>query len=330
MPKISDKNIIFLFSLPRSGSTLLQRSIGVHPSVHTASETWLLLSQLHWFEDNLSYSAFDYATTRRAIIEFSRNLNDGTDKYKQCISHFILDCYQECMGENANEKMFLEKTPRNCLILEQIYSMFPNSKFIYLWRNPVSIASSIVETFGEGKWKIKNYEIDLFKNYEHMISGYKKYSEISHSVRYEDLVQKPEKTLNSIFKYLELNQIDTKNMDLNKTMLNGTLGDKSGINSYSTISGESVDKWKGTVVNPLRKQWMKKYIKWIGSENIELMGYTMLDIINDIDDHKTTNKMLLSDSLRSIYYYLNTIFNLQVAYNNYQQIITGKKIYPLR
>ena len=34
---------VFLFSLPRSGSTMLQRALGRHPNIATLSESWFLL-----------------------------------------------------------------------------------------------------------------------------------------------------------------------------------------------------------------------------------------------------------------------------------------------
>ena len=35
--------LVFLLSLPRSGSTLLQRLLAAHPQVHTVAEPWLML-----------------------------------------------------------------------------------------------------------------------------------------------------------------------------------------------------------------------------------------------------------------------------------------------
>jgi len=38
---------IFIFSLPRSGSTLMERILATHPAVGTASEPWILLPFLY-------------------------------------------------------------------------------------------------------------------------------------------------------------------------------------------------------------------------------------------------------------------------------------------
>jgi len=40
-------NLIFILSLPRSGSTLLQRILGGHSQVHTVAEPWLMLNPLY-------------------------------------------------------------------------------------------------------------------------------------------------------------------------------------------------------------------------------------------------------------------------------------------
>ena len=41
------QHLIFLISLPRSGSTLLQRIIGGHKDIHTTAEPWLMLHPFH-------------------------------------------------------------------------------------------------------------------------------------------------------------------------------------------------------------------------------------------------------------------------------------------
>src|SRR6516165_4829830 len=40
-------NLIFLFSQPRAGSTLLQRILGRHPDIHTVAEPWIMLPSFY-------------------------------------------------------------------------------------------------------------------------------------------------------------------------------------------------------------------------------------------------------------------------------------------
>ena len=41
----NNQNIVFIFSQPRSGTTLLQRMLTSHSDIVSVSETWLLLPQ---------------------------------------------------------------------------------------------------------------------------------------------------------------------------------------------------------------------------------------------------------------------------------------------
>ncbi len=66
---------IFLLSLPRSGSTLLQRLLAAHPHIHTTAEPWLMLplAQAAGYDNGLS---MDYHPELAAmgIEDFSRGI----------------------------------------------------------------------------------------------------------------------------------------------------------------------------------------------------------------------------------------------------------------
>ena len=73
--------LIFLFSLPRSGSTLLQRLIASHPQVATVSEPWLVLPYLYTLRGRGIYAEFDYKTSSTAIQDFCEELPNGPEEY---------------------------------------------------------------------------------------------------------------------------------------------------------------------------------------------------------------------------------------------------------
>ena len=39
--------------------------------------------------------------------------------------------------------------------------MFPDAKVIFLWRNPLAVVASIVETWTKGKWNVDRWQGDL-------------------------------------------------------------------------------------------------------------------------------------------------------------------------
>ena len=58
---------VFLFSLPRSGSTLVQRLIAGHPQVATTSEPWILLPLLYTVRRPGAYTEYGHCVVFRAI-----------------------------------------------------------------------------------------------------------------------------------------------------------------------------------------------------------------------------------------------------------------------
>ena len=60
MSDFSQKNLIFLISQPRAGSTLTQRILGSHQDIHTISEPWIMLHPFYALRDKgcqMEYSA---------------------------------------------------------------------------------------------------------------------------------------------------------------------------------------------------------------------------------------------------------------------------------
>ena len=55
-----DRNLIFIVSQPRSGSTLLQNLLSNNTQVNTASEPWILLRLAPFFKPSLINATFDY------------------------------------------------------------------------------------------------------------------------------------------------------------------------------------------------------------------------------------------------------------------------------
>lgn len=49
---MSDSNLIFLISQPRSGSTLLQKLIATSNQIDTLQEPWLMLHPLYALKDH--------------------------------------------------------------------------------------------------------------------------------------------------------------------------------------------------------------------------------------------------------------------------------------
>ena len=80
--------------------------------------------------------------------------------YLKELRSFAIRLFQE--STPSSKKYFLEKTPRNTLIVDDLIDAFPNSKFVFLWRQPLACAASLIETSGNGHWNLYKHTVDLY------------------------------------------------------------------------------------------------------------------------------------------------------------------------
>ena len=118
---------VFLFSLPRSGSTLVQRLIAGHPQVATTSEPWILLPLLYTLRRPGAYTEYGHRVAVRAIEDFTGQMHGGRDEYLFELREFATGALRRAAGHG--ERYFLDKTPRYHLIIHEIMELFPEGKF---------------------------------------------------------------------------------------------------------------------------------------------------------------------------------------------------------
>src|SRR5436190_10218489 len=168
---------IFLFSVSRSGSTLLQRVIAAHDGVATVSEPWLLIPHAYTLRPDGVRAEYIHRLLVSAIGDFVEELPNGLDDYRREIREFAIRLYEKAAGSDA--RYFVDKSPYN-LVADEIIRLFPDGKFIFLWRNPLSIMASIIETFHEGRWSPTVCRTDMFVGLPRLISAYRSYYSCSH------------------------------------------------------------------------------------------------------------------------------------------------------
>jgi len=117
---------IILFGNFRSGTTMLHKLISLHPDVVPLYEPVSL-----WLS----------ADPKRSHDEFEEK--DATDQVKRYIRNKFLS-YQQQHGN----RIVVEKTPHNILRIPYVRAIFPEARFLYIVRNPLSFVSSV-----ELKWQ---------------------------------------------------------------------------------------------------------------------------------------------------------------------------------
>ena len=238
---------LFLLSLPRSGSTLVQSVLASNPAIATASETWLLMPFLGSIpaEETLpSRGAWD-VTSAAAIEDFSHSLPAGSDSYFEAVREFALDLYAQAAP--GGETYFLDKTPPYAHFLPELIRIFPEAKFVVLWRNPLAVVASIVETFCGGRWQPDRYPRHPLRGAGGLVQAAEQHADRVWTVRYEDLVSADPEAWQGLMDYLELDFDPASLEAFSKTDLQGRLGDKAGVARYAGLSSEPLTKWKRSI-----------------------------------------------------------------------------------
>lgn len=288
---------LFLFSLPRSGSTLAQRILAAHEPIATASEPWVLLPYLYTLRERGVYAEYNHGTLVRAVEDLCNVLPEGREDYVAEVRELVLRLYAK--ASHAEARYFLDKTPRYHLVSEEIIAAFPEAKFVLLWRNPLAVAASIIETWAEGDWNLYRFKVDLYDGIENLARLKKRYDHKLHAVRYEDLVTNPAETWEGVFRYLGLPFDPSTLEQFAGIKLAGSMGDATGVAKYAAVSAESLEGWKQTLNNPFRKAWCRRYLRWIGRDRLALMGYDLDTLLTEINASPNSLRRLGSDMGRA-------------------------------
>jgi len=284
---------IYIFSLPRSGSTLLQRAISESPRVSTAAEPWLLLPLFGMLREEGTYADYGYDLARRAISAFRDEMDSGA--FDDELRTFVLRLYER--AAEAESTHFLDKTPRYHILSSAILDRFPTANAILLWRNPLAILASMMETWANGRWNLYRYTLDLYDGLQSLVTLAEQDRPNVLTVQYESLVTQPDVEYRRISDFLEI-ELDPPASA--PRAIDGELGDPTQ-DQYAEVSTAPLTKWKKTLRNPVRKAWVRRYLRWIGKDRLRQMGYDLDTLFSDLDEVPASSEFLMTDIIRRSY-----------------------------
>lgn len=315
---------IFMFSLPRSGSTLLQRMLASHSKISSTSEPWVALPILYTLKTEGTITNYSYKDYRNASTEFFEKLPEGVEEYKRSINKFLTEIYEKQSLPGA--LYFLDKTPRYYHIIKELNEVFPEAKFIFLFRNPIQIYSSIIKTFCQDKFiKEFNYHTDLFEGQKLITKGYVDLKEKSILVNYEALVEDPKSELMKIVKYLNLEWEDNL-LNFQSLNLKGKYGDPTGVKEFKKVSSEALRKWQKIIRNPYRRLLLKKYLRSIGKNTLDIQGYDLETLMKEISNSKISFEGVVKDFLHYKYSYIVRITKAYLLFGKTAKWSRGKNL----
>ena len=189
----SNKKIIFICGMPRSGTTLVEQIISSHTKVYGAGELPFLSSVVHnnFFNEN--------KLDKQKIPKLQNSpKNLINDQYFENISLF-----------NIDEHVLTDKAPLNFKWIGFIKVFFPNSKIIHCKRDPKDNCLSIYKNnFSSSKmnWAFDQKDIsNYYNNYNFLMKfWHSKIPEFIHTVEYEKLVSDKKNEIEELLEFCEL------------------------------------------------------------------------------------------------------------------------------
>jgi hypothetical protein len=272
---------LFVFSITRSGSTLVQRVLGSYDEIATVSEPWLLFPPLYAQRKRGVWAEYTHYLMVDAIRDFSRQLPGGREEYLEEVRRHVLRLYDRAAAKKPGARYFLDKTPPYFLIVDEVMDLFPEGRFVFLWRSPLSVAASLIEFDGE-RWDPARYAENLFLGPTRLVAAYSRNRERACAVRYEDLLTGGAAPWRRISDYLGLEFRPDALSSFSSVRLEGRLGDPTGTRRYDALSTEPLTKWRARLNTPVRKAWFARLLRWIGPESLAVMGYELDELLAEL------------------------------------------------
>lgn len=204
-PKTS-QTPIFILSAERSGSTLLRYLLDSHPDIGSPGEIWLgrlcdwLLMGLPRLRPTGDVA--EHVDVEGAVVAEARRVIDE-----------IMSAYLE----RTRKRIWCDKTPANLKYLPSLARVFPDARYLCLYRSCLDTVYSCIEASRFGimhelqeyvmqrpgnlvqamieSWVDKNTRLALFEAER---------PKDTHRLRYEDLVRDPERELMRACRFLHL------------------------------------------------------------------------------------------------------------------------------
>jgi hypothetical protein len=272
------ENLVFIISQPKAGSTLLQRILAGHDDIQTSAETWLMLHPVYALRKTGHTADYNANWAATGAQEFLDNYADGAETYLDGIRSFAATIYGRVL-EKHGKRLFLDKTPRYTMIVEQLYELFPDARYILLLRNPLAILKSELHTYVGKDWPVlSSFAPDLVDAPGRLIAARDILGDAALELRYEDLVTAPEASVRSLCEFLGIG-FDAGLLDYSDTPAPvGRMNDPVGIHKHSAPSTDSLDKWTQLGADEQLRHFALQYLDVLGDTTINGLGYDAAEI----------------------------------------------------
>lgn len=281
-----ENRLIFLGGAPRSGTTLLQNILDMHPDILGGPE-FLHLPDIMQLRGKLRDSV------ARGWIDLICSAEDVDGRIRDLVTGFLLT-----FADRHGAKFLSEKTPENVLVFPRLVEVFPDSKFIHIVRDPRATVASLLEVGKKARRKGESpapFARDVQAAIRHvhrcLASGFEAARvapDKVHTVVYERLIRDPEAEGREICRFLGvawtpemLRPGDKKHLGESAITVNSKEIWYDAQTYNSNPRADSLEKWRGTLAAHEKLMVARAFL---GSEELRRLGYDFTpDDLNLVD-----------------------------------------------
>lgn len=272
--------VVFVTSLPRSGSTLLQKMLSVSPDVASSAEPWIMLPFWGMRQPGAGRSVYFHHTAANAINDFVGNITDGEAAWARAVGNFARPLYEAAA---AGKPVFLDKTPRYYLLLPLLRRALPEAPVVVLLRNPLAVLASICETFNRGRFIWFEYWLDWIEGHRCLARAVREGGSTQTVVHYEDVVTAPSEVLPALCDHIGIRYSDDMVSAYRSSELKGRMGDPTGVHRYTSVSSASVDKWQEFFDSAYRRRVAERMLSLIDPDDLVTLGYPLGSLLQALN-----------------------------------------------
>jgi len=294
---------IFLVGAERSGTTLLRLMLDHHPQIAFNYESEYVVDRIsadgHW-PDLLSYH--QYLASHRIFKDSNFQIDPNLD-YPSLVNSFLQQ------KQKRDQKPWIGATVHHQF--HHLYQIWPQAKFIHLLRDGRDVARSNI---------LMGWAGNFFMGVKHWIIAENLWLKLSHqlkptqhiTIRYEDLIQAPEKELTQICEFI--------GVAFDKAMF-----DYAHTSTYSLPDPKIVYRWRTQLTNDEIQLAECQIAPLLEKRNYPLSGLPLLKITPWLRLRMSLQDCWYKHRFRmrrySISLYLQDILSRRLGMTNWQKLV---------
>tara|TARA_Y100000741_G_scaffold213011_1_gene162261 strand:- start:3029 stop:4741 length:1713 start_codon:yes stop_codon:yes gene_type:complete len=248
------KNPIFIIGFPRSGTTLLNTILNSHPEIEVIEEKPIVNKFIKFLDEEIYSNFFNLKDLDKNLLK------------KLKLKYFeILQSYTK-----KDKKIYIDKMPLNIIYVGEIFRIFPEAKFIFVMRHPCDcILSCFIQNFSLNDAMANFTDLKSTSKFYNLVmtlwQQYLKVFKINyHLIRYEDVVNNFENSVNELLNFLDLEWSDNVRKFYETAKNQGKISTPSYDQVNKPIYSKSVGRWKNyerqfQEIYPIIEPWIKNY-----------------------------------------------------------------------